>query len=305
MKASVAEKVEHNRKTILACLDAAAAYRPDFVCFPEIMLQSGVGGFKVALPFAETVPGLTSEMVAARARSLGCHVVFCTIERANRRFYNTAVLIGRDGNIVGKYRKFHTTSYEMKDGITPGEAVPVWETDGGRVGCAICFDLKFPAVGLALSRGRAQVVFLPSMFYGGRRLAAWAMDYGFYIIRCHSSGGAIVDPVGNRIASEGPPLPLRGVNAVVKWTFAEVNADRKTYHLDFNREKLPALARKYGSGAAIDFMWEEGTFSLTSNLPGLSVVDLEREFGLQDLRAYLDEAEHMRAARLRARRRWR
>ena len=287
-------KVAIKRQMVLECLDRAAAYGPDFVCFPEIILQSGVGDFGDILPLAEALPGETSALIAEKARALNSHVIFCTLERDGGHVYNTAALIGRDGGLVGRYRKYHATGYEIKDGVTPGEEIPVWETDCGRVGCAICFDLKFPAVGLALSRGRAQVVFWPSMFNGGRRLRAWAMDYGFYMVRCTAARGAVVDPTGDFIAAEGPELKLDSVDGVVRWTFAEVNTDRKTYHLDFHGEKVRAVVEKYGAGVEVHYMHDEGTFSLLSNLPGVTVEDLEKEFGLQDLRAYLDEAAEIR-----------
>ena len=139
------------------------------------------------------------------------------------------------------------------------------------MGCAICFDLKFPEVGLALSRHKANAVFWPSMFPGGRGLISWAMDYGFYMVKCTSDGGAIVDPSGAMVAAEGPPNPIEDMEAVLRWTFAEVNTDRKSYHLDFNQEKLPGIIKKYGGGVHVCLNRPEGTFCLASNLPERTV----------------------------------
>lgn len=296
--ASVVEKIEANRSSVLESLQRAAKFRPDCVCFPEIVLQARSGTFAEMLPFAETVPGKTSDLVAERARALSSHVVFCTLERGTGdetgRVFNTAALIGRNGEILGRYRKYHATGYEIKDGVTPGRDVPVWETDLGRVGCAICFDVKFPVVGLELSRGGAQLVFWPSMFNGGRRLSAWATDYGFYLARCTSNCGGVIDPAGNLVATEMPEISLEKSKGRAWFTFAAINTDRKTYHLDFHEEKLRAIAAKYADGVDIHYMTDEATVTLTSNLPDRSIEDIEEEFELQDLRSYLDEAAFMR-----------
>lgn len=296
---SPAARVDANRRMISEVLDRAAKYRPDFVCFPELVVQSGCGRFPDMAAQAESVPGPTVELVAEKARALRSHVILPLFERQGGRVYNTAVLIGRDGAVIGKYRKYHATGYEIKDGVTPGNEVPVWQTDCGRVGIAICFDLKFPAVGLALSRGNAQCVFFPTMFYGGQRLVSWAMDYGFHLVRCHGAGGRIVDPTGATLTIEGQPEPMTLPDARLKWTFADLNLDHRTYHLDFHYDKMAAIAAKYGAGVLIRRMPEEGTFNVTCNLPDRTVDDIEREFELKSLRRYLDEAAEIREQALR------
>jgi hypothetical protein len=299
-KTESAARVAANRRMIVEALERAAKYRPDFVCFPEVALQAGCGGFAEMAAQAEPVPGPTVDLVAGKARALRSHVILPLFERERDRVYNTAVLIGRDGAVIGKYRKFHATGYEIKEGVTPGCDVPVWDTDCGRIGIAICFDLKFPAVGLALSRGQAQCVFFPTMFYGGQRLVSWAMDYGFHLVRCHGSGGRIVDPTGATLGIEGQPEPMTMPEARLKWTFAEVNLDHRTYHLDFHYDKMAAIAAKYGAGVLVRRMPEEGTFNLVCNLPDRTIDDVEREFELKSLRRYLDEASDVRDAVLRA-----
>lgn len=295
---SGAARLERNRALILECLDRAAAYRPDFVVLPEIAVHFGVAPTKEAMPFAETLPGPTFEAVAQKARTLRSHVWLPLFERKDDLMHNSVALIGRDGGLMGVYRKYHATGYEIEDGVHPGSEVPVWATDCGRVGCAVCFDLKFPEVGLALSRGKANIVFWPSMFPGGHRLVAWAMDYGFYIVKCIAGSGAIVDPIGATVATDGPAIPLKHLDAVVRFTFAEVNTDRKAYHLDFNRDKLPAIVEKYGAGVQVAFCLPEGTFTLASFMADRTVEDIEREFALEDLRDYLDRAAAIRSRRL-------
>jgi hypothetical protein len=126
------------------------------------------------------------------------------------------------------------------------------------------------------------------------------MDYGFYMVTCEAQEGRIVDPCGNVIARSGPEIELTSAPATLKWVYAEVNTDRKSYHLDFNQEKLPALTAKYGEGVTVQVCEPEGTFSLTSNLDEKTVEDIETEFELEDLRNYLDRAAGIRQSRLGA-----
>ena len=92
------------------------------------------------------------------------------------------------GKLVLVYRKNYPTisdpsgDGEIELGITPGVEAPVAECDGVRVGAAVCFDANFDHVAMDLERGRARVVFWPSMFWGGQLLQHWALRYGFYVV---------------------------------------------------------------------------------------------------------------------------
>lgn len=291
-------RLEGNRRLILDCLDRARAFRPDVVVFPEICVHQGIGKPPESIRFAETVPGPTTDLAARKAAELNSHVLLPLYEKSGNLVYNSAALIGRKGNLLGVYRKFQPTGYEMADGIHPGKTTPVWETDCGRIGCAICFDIKFPEVGLRLARQKANIVLWPTMFAGGRRVFSWAMDYGFIMARAWAGGGLIVDPAGTQLAEEGPVVKSGIPGGTIRWTLAEVNTDSKTYHLDFNGEKLPAILARYGEGVTIRVRPAEGLFTLASNLNGVTVQDIEAEFELQDLSDYLDAARRMKAQKL-------
>jgi predicted amidohydrolase len=55
-------------------------------------------------------------------------------EREGRAIYNTAVLIGRNGEIAGKYREVYLPYDAPDDGVTPGNDHPVFQTASGRLG---------------------------------------------------------------------------------------------------------------------------------------------------------------------------
>ena len=279
--------VQGNCQYMLTLLHQAAQMKTDFVVFPEIALQSGMTTVE-AIENAESISGTTIDLACKCAKEINIYIVWPMTERDGGYVYNTAVLIGRNGNIIGKYRKFRPTSYEMVDGIQPGNDVPVFDTDFGRVGMAICFDIKFPEVGLALSRDKANLVFWPTMFEGGRRLEAWARDYGFAIVPC--PGNVIVDSTGSIANMRDISVQLQQDKRLIQCAFAELNLDSKAYHLDNNQDKIPEMKNKYGANIEIKFCRPEGTFVLESNMPDKTVDDLEKEFELLALRDYLDAA---------------
>ena len=97
---------------------------------------------------AETVPGPSTEHVAALARELDIYVVFGLAERDAddpECLYNAAAVVGPEG-IQGTYRKLHLGSLPwVTEGITfePGRTLPVFETRFGPVGVQICYDFWF------------------------------------------------------------------------------------------------------------------------------------------------------------------
>ena len=289
--------VEKNREQMVSYLEKAGAYRPDFVCFTEVARELGTPRDSEAWK-GEPIPGPTTEALGAVARKHRTHVIVGMQERAGVRTFNAAVLIGRDGEVMGVYHKVQPTIGEMEAGTLPGTKAMAWETDRGRVGMCICFDLKFPEVAMMLAREGARIVFFPSMFHGGMRHGAWARDYGVFLVVSQSQESVIVDMCGRRLAWQGYQEPLVGKGDLLPFAFAEVNTDCKAYHLDDNQAKLGAIEAKYGPGVRFSILRPEATFVMESLMEGVSVEEIEREFGLEDLWSYYDRSRRMKEERL-------
>ena len=114
---------------------------------------------------SEEIPGPTSEKLSAVAREYNMHVAACFYEKENGRFYNSAVLIGRKGEIIGKYRKVHLPRLEQWL-ITPGKETPVFATDVGNIGVAICYDIAFPEHCRSLALNGADIILHPTVGWG-------------------------------------------------------------------------------------------------------------------------------------------
>jgi predicted amidohydrolase len=151
-------------------VDDAAKQRADVVCLPE---GTTVCGTKHSYAdVAEAVPGPSTEFLGALAREHNLYIVAGIYEREGATIYNTSVLIGRDGTLVGKYRKVCLPREEIDAGITPGTEYPVFDTDFGRVGMMICWDVSYPEVARELSARGAEVIFFP--VWGGHETLAKA-----------------------------------------------------------------------------------------------------------------------------------
>jgi len=105
---SAAENVEQFCRLI----EAAASQRPDIICLPEGITVVGTG--KSYVEVSEPIPGPTTQRLGALAKKLKCHIVAGIFEREGKIVYNTAVLIGRKGEVVGTYRKTHLPREEVE-----------------------------------------------------------------------------------------------------------------------------------------------------------------------------------------------
>ena len=91
----------------------------------------------------EEIPGPASDKLSEISKKYNMYTATNYQERDGDKCYNTTVFIGRDGKIIGKYRKVHLPASEHWH-TTPGSDYPVFETDIGRIGFSTCHDIAFP-----------------------------------------------------------------------------------------------------------------------------------------------------------------
>ena len=149
------------------------------------------------------VPGPVTEPLQDVARRLGVHVVWGTYERGAQRgvVHNAAVLIGRDGNVAGVYRKSHLYVGETVRGggwVTPDSRVCVVETDVARIGMTICFDGDYPELFRIQAVRGAEIIVRPSALLRSADIwelttRARAYDNHVYVVAANAVGA---DPAG-------------------------------------------------------------------------------------------------------------
>lgn len=212
------QKIEENIDMACRLLTQAGCAGCDMVCYPEDLQGIAPYGYylddiELFTGLVETLPGPTTERISEVARQYAMHVVFGTYEREGERLYNTAVLMGRKGEILGRYRKVHILAVE-KWSLSAGERFPVYETDLGTVGMLICYDIMFPETARCLVLNGAEILFNPTMGFSGpgqcegnglMRVRMRALDNFVPLVlsKC-GSGTMIVESDGNILAQGRP-----------------------------------------------------------------------------------------------------
>ncbi|MDR7521550.1 MAG: carbon-nitrogen hydrolase family protein [Armatimonadota bacterium] len=129
-------------------LEAAAREGAHCACFPELY------------------PRVGEEALRSAARRLGLHVVAGLIEGTRERWYNTGIIIGPDGEVIGRQRKNFPTQGEIDGGVVAGKGYQVFDTAIGRLGVVICSDFAFFTDGVqALVDGGVDIIFNPSWWF--------------------------------------------------------------------------------------------------------------------------------------------
>lgn len=169
-----------NRALFAPLIAKAAEKKADLIVLPELLTCKGVTHNYADL--AEAVPGPTTDYFGKLARKFDCYIVAGFPERDGREVFNVAVLLGPDGNIVGKYRKTTLPREEIQQGISPGTEYPVFETRFGKVGMMICYDVFFPEVARELAARGAEIIALPIWGGNPRLAAARCAENGVYLV---------------------------------------------------------------------------------------------------------------------------
>ncbi|MDP2998578.1 MAG: carbon-nitrogen hydrolase family protein [Bryobacterales bacterium] len=250
-------------------LDESAAFGPDIACLPELFARGA----------PESVPGPVTRRLAGWAREHSAYVVFGLKTRAGERVYNSAILLDRQGRVIGQYNKIHPTEGELKEGTRPGDAdPPVFETDFGTIGIQICFDVNWWDFWKRLKAKGAKIVFFPAAFPADRQLSALALMNQCYIVSSSNSRSSrIYDITGEAVAASGNYR---------QWAGAAIPIGKRLFEVDYHTAKAREIQRKYGPKVELTWYHEDDWFTLASVDPTLTVEDLMAEFGLTPLDAY-------------------
>ncbi len=193
--------------------EAVKTDSPDLIVLTEYFELYGTGVAE-KLAAAQPAPGGEAYAMAQNfARKHGVYVHAGTImERVEgeNRIYNTSFVFDRDGTEVAAYRKIHMFDIETPDGmvfresdsVKPGDEIVTYDIDGMKVGCAICYDIRFFELFLQLERAGCDIIVLPAAFTLQTGKDHWellarsrAVETQTYFVACGQTGTNIVDGV--------------------------------------------------------------------------------------------------------------
>jgi len=221
----------------------------DLILLPEGISVVGVDpSGLICGQVAEPVPGPTTAQLAELARAKHCYVAAGLYERERGAAYNTAVLIDREGKLVGRYRKVFLPRGEMVQ-LTPGNEFPVFRTDFGTVGIMICYDVFFTEPARQLAERGAEIILLP--IWGGDEVLATARaieNQVFLVTSGYDHPTYIMDHDGKRIAQAAQ----RGTAAV-----ATIDLNATNFYQGITDWKDRRL-REYRPEVVRDFLYSGG-----------------------------------------------
>lgn len=278
------------RQLGLSLLDAAGAQGADLAVLPEGFIAAGLPAKQIP-EVAEPLDGPTLRAVAERARKYSMYVVAGSYAKVDGRIANVAALFDRSGRLVGTYAKQRPTEGEIDNGVMPGIATRVFETDFGKVGLAICFDLNWQDLWADMARQGAELVCWISAYDGGLPLQAYAWMHQYAIVTS-------VWPYNARVIERTGRI----VTQTSRWSrlaFHDLNLDKRLFHTDSQQHQLVPLLTRYGRRVRLETFGEEHLFTLESLDPALSVDEVIREFRLTEYRPFLDRCTKAQSAALK------
>lgn len=270
-------------------IHSVARDRPDLILMSEVFANHAAKPTRRATAeAAQDLEGPITEELSALARRYRAYIAFGLLRRQGACIYNSLVLLDRKGKPVWVYDKTTPMTTEITGcGIRPGRKPAPFDTDFGRIGGAICFDLNFNELAELYWRQETELILFSSAFPGGRLLDNWAVRYGFAVAQSTwYDHNRIMDCTGATAAQTSDLLPAMT---------ACLNLNRRVVHMDFNLGKLDRMRDQYRGDVLVEDMRQEATCVITSLKPGLEVSSLIKEFKVETLPHYFDRARRTRA----------
>jgi predicted amidohydrolase len=216
--------VQANVTKGLAWLEKAVEeYQAELIVFPESVTTGYETGLspEALWDLVDEAPGHITRDIQAAARDMGVYVVWPSYRRGTERgeVYNSAILIGPDGEIIGIYDKTHPAPWERRDGggwTTVGKRADVFQTPLGNIGMILCYDGDFPELSRLLAVKGAEIIVRASALQRSYDIwyitnAARAYDNHVYVVAsnlvgpdaCSNYGfghSMIINPIAWRLA---------------------------------------------------------------------------------------------------------
>ena len=195
---TVADKME-NVRTVKTYLEKIKDENPDFVILPEMFCcPYQTENFPI---YAEKEGGPIWQQLSAYAKQYGVYLIGGSMPEkdAEGNVYNTCYVFDREGKQIGKHRKVHLFDIDVKGGqtfkesdtLTAGDSDTVFDTEFGKIGVMLCFDIRFPELSRMMVNDGARIVFVPAAFNMTTGPAHWelsfrtrALDNQIYMVGC-------------------------------------------------------------------------------------------------------------------------
>ncbi len=244
---------------------------PDLLVLPEsaVWNKSGPVPDKCA-----PLTGPVHDTMGAKASEHGTYIVVSMfLTDADGRHWNAAVILDRDGEVVGVYRKVFAVVGKngvLEGGIEPGSDFPVFELDFGMVGAQICYDMMFPEGWETLARKGAELVVWPTQSPQTARTRCRALTHGYYVVSSTWRNNAgVYEPTGMI------PASIREPGVLVH----EIDLDYVLLQWHSELRNGQALTERFGDRIGYNYYASEDRGIFWSNDPDTPVRKMVDEMG--------------------------
>ncbi len=226
----------------------ASQQKVDLIVFPEL----ATSGYELGVRFTEVaqrIPGPSINLMAQRAAEFGVYIAFglVTKEKVESVIYNSAVLVGPDGELLGSYNKVHLRG-EERMAFREGFRFPVIETEIGSIGLMLGWDLAFPEVSRSLSLEGAEILCLMANWESGDMeeyrtyIKSRAFENATYIAASNRVGEDVTLNFGGESMIVGP----RGkIHAAISNEKADAKDDKAAEGAEKSKKEEPKVKEGY------------------------------------------------------------
>lgn len=162
-------QVEENLASMVSAARKASQNQAKLIVFPECSLTGYVfSSREEALPYAETIPGPSTEALLSICQELGVYIVFGLLEKEGDKLFNALSFVGPEG-FMASYRKNHLPFLGIDRFVDKGNRpFQVHSTPIGNIGLHICYDILFPESARIMALLGADIIVLSTNFPYGR-----------------------------------------------------------------------------------------------------------------------------------------
>jgi predicted amidohydrolase len=217
-----------------------ATEKPDVIVTPECFLDGYAASAKdwTLEKFAQIAQDEATSPYIGKVRAMAekyrASILFGFTEKKDGKYYNTALLIDKNGKTTGRYYKTHLQAHDLR--FAPGVDLPVFDTAWGKTGVLICADRRWPETARVLRLRGSKLTLIPSYGMWHEDNEWWMRTRAYenenFVAFAHPNVAFVADPKGKILAKLQSNVP--GM-LVVDVDLAQVTEDR---HI---RDRQPAL----------------------------------------------------------------
>jgi predicted amidohydrolase len=162
---------ENNLNECLELIQTASSKGAKIIVFPECAITGYCfSSLEESLSIAEPILGPSTREISSLCIELGVYTIIGLLESEGEKCYNASALVGPSG-FIGKYRKIHLPHLGVDRFVNRGDQpMKVFETEVGKLGMIICFDVRMPESARVLTLLGAESIMLPTNWPKGAEL---------------------------------------------------------------------------------------------------------------------------------------